>query len=335
MKPTKFISFLIAILFPLVVTTFIAFYSYGSIGEWDKNREKFINHYFSNKNETTVQIENSIKFSASLYQKNISNLSYEDTEGNAIPLNNGVLSLPNFSIESYVILYEDNDFPTYIFYIYDIAYGTKDEPKVNPKNLYFVCVKTGEVDIDEALDTFKNDIKDLNSTGAATPTRELSGYLPVFDKNFDDVEKADKEHYVYTFTPNNTYTVKDDEGKEKIASTRFLDTRSVSFAIVEKLPDDETDYFRVWSKGSLTDIKSSTTANNDLNFHRLEGLLPGYNSSIAKAGYLRYIWPTILWQSAIALVISGTLSFLFISIWNIEETEDKKLKPKSIQKIKK
>lgn len=332
MKPTKIISFLIAILFPLVVTVFIAFYSYGAIGGWDKNQMKFVDYYFSNRNETTIQIENSIKFSSSLYQKNIENLNYEDNEGNALSLTNGVLSLSDITIESYAILYDSEGVSTiqYVFYIYNIAYND-----INPKELYLVSVKSDDATIDDALKTFKQDIIDIGSTGAATPTRELSGNLPVFDKNFNDPDHADKAHYVYTISPNNTYTIKDEEGNESVSSTNFLKARDVSFAIVEKLPDDTTDYFRVLAKGNLTNIKSSTVANNDLNFHRLENLSQGFDGSIAKAGYFGYIWPTLLWQSAIALVVSGILAFLFISIWNVEEEEDQRLKPKNIRKIKK
>lgn len=346
MRVRKIIILLISILFPLIVTTFIAFYSYGAVGGWVRNENRFYEHYFNNRYSTEEQIERSVRFSSAKYQKNVTNVTFRDPDTNGLlELNNGTLNLANaFSIESYAILNEtDTNFTIqYTFFIYDIAYGTTEDPIVKPGELYLVSVKgvgdEADLHLRSALDTLKDSLKGDNpSTGAATPAVSRSGSFPIFDNNSNDPEKADDAHYVYTINPNNTYpfTHVDDLGNEKdIESVPFLITREATFAIVQKLGTDE-DPIKVWTIGTLRNIKSSTTSNNDLNFNTLPNLNEGYKSDIKTAGYLKFVWPTLLWQSAIAFVITSGLSYLFYHIWTIEEGENQKLKPTTIKKVKK
>ncbi|OQB64004.1 MAG: hypothetical protein BWX94_00700 [Tenericutes bacterium ADurb.Bin140] len=345
MRVTKIIILIISILFPLIVTTFIAFYSYGAVGGWEKNQDRFIEYYFNSKYSTEEQIERSVRFSAAKFQKNVNNVTFRDPDTkDALQLNNGTLNLANaFSVESYAIMNEIDESKTiqYTFFIYDIAYGTTEDPIVKPADLYIVSVQgvgtEADLHLRSALDSLSDSLKDSGSTGAATPSSARSGYYPIYDNNADDPENADKAHYVYTITPNNTYmfTHIDDNGVEKeISSMPFLSTREATFAIVQKTGLDE-DPIKVWTIGTLTNIKSSTTANNSLNFNTLPNLSEGYKSDLKAAGYLKFVWPTLLWQSAIALVITAGLSYLFYNIWTIEDEETKKLKPTNVKKVKK
>ena len=51
-------------------------------------------------------------------------------------------------------------------------------------------------------------------------------------------------------------------------------------------------------------------------------------SDYAKAGYsyLKFVFPTLLWQGALTLVITGILSVLFYAIWQVEEVETEEQK---------
>lgn len=247
MRVTKIIILIISILFPLIVTTFIAFYSYGAVGGWEKNQDRFIEYYFNSKYSTEEQIERSVRFSAAKFQKNVNNVTFRDPDTkDALQLNNGTLNLANaFSVESYAIMNEIDESKTiqYTFFIYDIAYGTTEDPIVKPADLYIVSVQgvgtEADLHLRSALDSLSDSLKDSGSTGAATPSSARSGYYPIYDNNADDPENADKAHYVYTITPNNTYmfTHIDDNGVEnEISSMPFLSTREATFAIVQK-PD--------------------------------------------------------------------------------------------------
>lgn len=348
MKVSKIITLLISILFPLIVTAFIAFYAYGSVGGWSKNKDRFTEHYFNSKYTTEEQIERAVKFSSSRYQKNISNISFRDPETkDAHSLDNGTLKLTNsFSMKSYAILneFESTAAIQYVFFIYDIAYGTKDEPIVKPTDLYIVSVQgVGEKAdsyLNSALDSLEDSIKADNTTGAATPSTSQTGYRPIYDNNADDPQNADKAHYAYSITPNNTFsfTHYEDTGSTNIgtdvASMPFLQTRETTFALVQKT-GNLSEPIKVWTEGTLSNIKSSTTSNNELNFNTLTGLNTGLKSDYEAAGYLKFVWPTILWQSAIALVITSALSYLFYNIWTLEEQETVRLKQKTSKKVKK
>ena len=78
--------------------------------------------------------------------------------------------------------------------------------------------------------------------------------------------------------------------------------------------------------GLLNDIKRTPTA-----LSSEENVSIGYGStavdelvSLQNAGYTKYVLPTLAWQGAIALVISGFVSFLFYMTWTYEEPNQKK-----------
>ena len=49
---------------------------------------------------------------------------------------------------------------------------------------------------------------------------------------------------------------------------------------------------------------------------------------ISSAGfsYFKFVFPTLLWQGALTLLLTGVLSVLFYAIWQVEEVETEEQK---------
>ena len=47
------------------------------------------------------------------------------------------------------------------------------------------------------------------------------------------------------------------------------------------------------------------------------------DKALTNAGYFNFIWPTLLWQTGIAAVITGVFGFLFYKTWTYEEPNKK------------
>ena len=65
--------------------------------------------------------------------------------------------------------------------------------------------------------------------------------------------------------------------------------------------------------GDLSQAMSSSAAINGLNADK----------ALTNAGYFNFIWPTLLWQTGIAAVITGVFGFLFYKTWTYEEPNKK------------
>ncbi len=343
MKVQKFVVLLLAILFPLIVTGFIGMYSYGLIGNWTKNQENFVETIFNNKAETTTSIDNYMKFSASHYKKNISNLKiYSDYEKQTeAELVNGVYEDTNkaFSLASYASgeINGDSPYINYPFFIYNINYE-----KVNPANIRLIAVRDDSDALNgsyqnllDAIDYFKDEFLETSLTGSAAITSERSnsypaGY-PIYDIHATLASSEDeKTPYAYSLTPVRNYTFTDENGYAD-TSAMFPTLGTAHFAIMEVIYDENDEKaasdVKVLLTGTLSEIKKSinTVASLDdvnLGYGTLDNI-----KALQQAGYTNYIMFTVAWQAAIALVITTVISVLFYLTWTYEEpATNKKIK---------
>jgi|SRR5690554_1804433 len=64
---------------------------------------------------------------------------------------------------------------------------------------------------------------------------------------------------------------------------------------------------------------------NDFDKLNTDTFVQGYEDDFSKAGYFSYVFKTkIWWQSLIALLLVGLISFSFYAVWTVEEAEDKR-----------
>ena len=69
MKIKKYLILSVSIIVPIIITILIGLYSYGSIGDWTKNQEKFVDHVFDQKDSSSSIIEEFVKFNSSQYNQ--------------------------------------------------------------------------------------------------------------------------------------------------------------------------------------------------------------------------------------------------------------------------
>ena len=82
MKKIKVIPFIISILFPLVCTAFIVAYSYGAIGNYTTNQNKYDNYvvgdYFDEDGSVFDEVKKGIQLSSNKYKLIDTNVSAND-----------------------------------------------------------------------------------------------------------------------------------------------------------------------------------------------------------------------------------------------------------------
>ncbi len=328
MKKKNLVVLLISILFPIIVTAFIGMYSYGIFGNWDKNQTKFINSLFNEEKETKTSIENYAKFASSHYLNLSENMVvYSDYQERTVlePVN-GAYTIDNkLTLSSYALAEIGGDTPyiSYMFFLYNLNYNN-----ISPSNIYFICVKGTENDdyahLLEAIEQFNTDWVEDGTTGAAALSSSRGTPYPIYDIHaiLDDDSDSEKTPYAYSITPNRNYAVTDEDGNED-ESISFTKLANCSFAIIETTNENKTT---VLMSGLLNDIKRSPSA-----LQSLENVSIGYGStsveelsSLQNAGYTKFVMPTLLWQGAIAFVISGLIAILFYMTWTYDEPNNKK-----------
>lgn len=328
MKKKNLVVLLISILFPIIVTVFISMYSYGSFGNWDKNQQQFKDSIFNETAETKTSVENYAKFASSHYLNLSQNMVvYSDYQERTVlePVD-GAYTIDNkVTVSPYALAEIGGDKPyiSYMFFLYNLNYNN-----VSPSEIYFICVK-GTEDEDynhliEAIDQFNEDWVEDGTTGSAAMSSTRGTPYPIYDIHaiLDEDSDSEKTPYAYSITPNRSYAVTDEDGNED-ETINFEKLTNCSFAIIETTNEKETT---VLMSGLLNDIKRTPTA-----LSSEENVSIGYGStavdelvSLQNAGYTKYVLPTLAWQGAIALVISGFVSFLFYMTWTYEEPNQKK-----------
>lgn len=328
MKKKNLVVLLISIIFPILVTVFIGLYSYGSFGNWQKNQDNFVNSIFNEKEETKSSIENYVKFASSYYLNLSENMTvYSDyQERTILEPENGAYTIENkVTVSPYVVAEDQGDTPyiSYMFFLYNLNYNN-----ISPANIYFICVQ-GTEDEDynhllEAIEQFDQYWTEDGTTGSAAVSASRGTPYPIYDIHavLDEDSDSETTPYAYSLTPNRNYAVEDEDGNED-ESISFEKLVNCSFAIIETTNENETT---VLMSGLLNNIKRSPEA-----LSNVENVNFGYGSTavdelkvLQNAGYTKYVLPTLAWQCAIALVISGVVAFLFYMTWTYEDPNTKK-----------
>ena len=341
MKKIKVIPFIISILFPLVCTAFIVAYSYGAIGNYTTNQNKYDNYvvgdYFDEDGSVFDEVKKGIQLSSNKYKLIDTNVSANDFK---------VLFYGQTAIET--VEEEETIQTAYSLYLYDINYTTGKFNTVsefqNASGIHveqnsvikLIVVKgTGEAAIkagQEALNP--NDSDTAITLSDKVVSAETLTVSTMEDHNATNV-KEDTTVYAYRTTVFNTTT--------NASFNNFND--------LNELYEDEIEDGLTVGEGYTLILVNQFTKNADNvgfktlatisldkgqllsgeDFEAQEGVLNGYNNDYSKHGYsyIKYIWPTLLWQGALTLVLSGILGVLFYAIWSTEEVatdEQKRIK---------
>lgn len=378
MKKIKIIPFIIAVLFPLVCTTFIVCYSYGVNDIYTTNKNKYEiytqNKYFDDKGDATDEVEKGVKLDAYKYQASPGNLKINDSIVSGSEYKTDELTT---SLYAYTAHTKTDDKTTiniaYTLYVYDILYKNKYvvDSFTTAKDglllkdngtLQLVYVKgTGEWAKDrlaKALD----EIQESGSTTSGTLVSASSG-TNVYDNNATNYkgDTDDEKPYVYRFSLfNSTSSEFYDFGDlSEIYSEQFNDKYGSSVEIPEDPtnPDNSSYYnddnvkegytiavLNLYNNYSGT-IKyrqlytmTIDTVYSGEDFEDLTTTTNGYRGDYTNAGYsyIGYVWPTLLWQGALTLVVTGVLGVLFYLIWQTEPEQTEQQKNiKNLQKSKK
>lgn len=345
MKINKYSIITISIVVPLIITVLIAMYSYGAIGDWTKNQEKFIDYVFDQKATSAERIEEYVKFNSGSYNKLTTNIELFDNyaTGNTTikPNSDGVFQFENFKMASYVLLGDaENNKYSYNFYFYDI-----DNSNVDMSKIAFVLFESTDVNdttlLAAEIDKYKDEFLAWDPTSSSTSTMSIyaqntnkvsKNMFFTSGKLIEDVDGSAKivdgiaaNRLLYYCAPNNTFN-----SQKSLAALG-----NCQFAIFSLGYDKDgaTDSLEIITTGKITNIASSADA-----YTKNNKTQPGYTlatlTGLRNAGYTEYIWKTVLIHSLIALVISGFLGFMFYKTWNVDFKEDSKVTNKNIKNKK-
>lgn len=373
MRKVKIIPFIIAVLFPLVCTAFIVCYSYGVNDIYTANKNKYEiytqNKYFDDKGDANKEIEKAVKLDSYKYQVNPGNVKSTISQvGNEFKNNDLATSLYAYTAHSKTSDEETVNI-AYTLYVYDILYKNKYDSSTftstdglllkDNGTLKLVYVKgTGEWANDrlaKALEDVANNGSTSNGTlvSATNSTNIYDNDAKNYKGSNDDDKPTAYRFSLFNSTSNEFYDFTD-------LSELYADEFNDAFGSSVEIPEDPTDstYYNdnTIEEGytiaviNLYDDYSATrkyrnlftmTIDNVYNgkdFEALDSSVAGYRGDFTNAGYsyIGYIWPTLLWQGALTLVVTGILGVLFYLIWQADPQETEQQKNiKNLQKNKK
>jgi len=324
MKIRKIIVICIAIIVPIAISILVGLYSYGYIGGWTKNQEKFVDYYYDEQKTSDDVLNTFVKFNSTSYNNHTTNVSlYKDYLNSDEHIYNetGTIKLDELSINLIVSIGDDK----YSKYAYEMYFSKINNNNVDMNNVIVVLVETTKkYDIDllkqtiedytsefkneTLLDIYKPDLDiisknnfftnggvlfDLNGTAKVT----ASGVEPRF---------IYQQRLGYTYAKNNT---------KIITSLSYCE-----FFVGELVytDDDKPKDVNILCAGTIDNIKS-TSEEYTSSFNMQEGFGLDTLKAIKLAGYTKYIMPTIILHSSIALLIMGALGVLFYFTYINEE----------------
>ena len=348
MKKIKVIPFIISILFPLVCTAFIVAYSYGAIGNYPTNQNKYNNYvvsdYFDEDGSVTDEVRKGIQLSSNKFKLIDTQVSVDDFK---------------------VVLYGHTGLSTveeetvidtaYSLYLYDIKYTNEKFNSVadfeksegvhfeQNSQLKVVVIKgTGEAAVKAGHDALnRNDNAQSVIISDKVVSADVLSASTLVDHNATNV-KDDAEAYAYHSTLFNTTqnaSFNNFSDLDEIYEDEIEDGLSVgegyTFMIVNQFSkSSESVGFKTLATFALS--KDQLLSGEE--FEAQTGVEDGYNNDYSKHGYsyIKFIWPTLLWQGALTLVLSGILGILFYAIWSTEEvTTEEQRRIKNLKASKK
>jgi hypothetical protein len=295
-KTSKIIGIVICILIPLIITSFIAYYSYKDPDEIMGNQNKWKEYYLENEFGTTMKekFESYTRLHSYLYD--------------STPVVDQADLNQNFKLVGFRYLAtEESNTVSYVFYLYAIDFNQLDIPESSNLTVPYAFDQVDLRDIPEEERT------------AASITRFYD--IPDTEAKAKTGEDDDKPVYAYTFSFSSTAGISDLKTLTfKIEIVHDGETTAILF--------DESE--NVGKGFQLTGILRSSKEFKNLQTQQGSTITAGLSNNAEKIGkgYTAFILPTVLWISAIALVISGGMSYLFYIIWTADDPESKKVLPK-------
>lgn len=341
MKKIKIIPFIISILFPLVCTTFIVCYSYGVNDTYTKNKDRYEVHvqeeYYSEDGQASEEVKKAVTMDSKKFQL----VSLNDLDENF----SGDLNSSLYAYTSNVETTNDegeveNSLEiAYSLYLYDIVYNNKYTNSTafeaqngvylkNAATLAVVYVKGTGAAPDEKLDIALDELKENGNT--STGTYVAASKVDIHDNNAQNFSSSnDEEAMAYRISLFNSLQSDffDFEDLETIYKNDIEDGQIVeegyTLALVNYYSSGaHSNSVKVISKFTITDVYEAEE------FEALSTVTEGYNKDYSKAGfsYFKFVFPTLLWQGALTLLLTGVLSVLFYAIWQVEEVETEEQK---------
>ena len=347
MKSKKSVVLLISILFPLIITAYVGMYMYGIVGTWKNNQEKFENNLINQDVETDKGMDTYLKLSHSSFIYDVDNFklytgSFSDKKNVGQNKKTGTYDLPNFSITSVsgTVVGDDSN-ASHDFYFTNINHN-----KVTPKNIVVLTVKFDPENPEESYETLEKAYKQFQERYSDSGNK---GYVATSSTvNFYDKHavKADADENKGTplavdIQIRRTYPLYkvDDEGniEEDSSGNKVVESqvdlyklKNALVAFVEVFSDNSENLLCF---GELTNIISKSS-----DVEKANNVIKGnysYSSNLRtleNAGYFKFIWPTILWQAAIAFVASGLLAFFFYRTWSADDNAKTESKDLTVKK---
>ena len=339
MKVKKIVYLTLAIVVPLFVTVMVALVSYGTIGTWNNNKEKYIEYLFDNVKSSEEATNLFVKFNSEKYLNNGKYLQmYQDyqTSTDKVARDTDYVDMGTFKFEYDTLL---STVPTYLsygsyFYFYDI-----DNSETNASNFAVIFVEEANANSTEnlkiALQKYQEAIDNETITDKITFQK-----LNFISKNMlwyhgDRIRDIGGrgymngdtliEPYIRSLQVSYTFSL-GEEDNEKMVS--YLDY--CNFAIIELDNMDKPTTMKVLGTGQISNLYPTSEDFLNANPNMSEGY--GLKDTIAlnSAGYFKFIFPTVLWQTIVAAVVSGGLGFFFYYSFlsDLKKKEKEKTNPK-------
>ena len=343
MKIKKLTILLISIIVPLTITILIGLYSYGTIGDWTGNQEKYINELFYKDQTNEKSIENYLKFNSEKYRNNSDSVKlYKDYKASnleTIDAVDGTFKIEGLNFSLYTLLSQDETYPSYH---YDFFFSGVDNTIVNPRNITVIFVEEEDnstTNLKLAIDQFSDEFiteneQSVYSTQSSKLTANVlfttgSGLIDTTGKGKTNSKGELETPYLYSSGAlRHQFIVSDEAGDSLSSEKTFKELSSCSFAIIELVYDESNNAEEVvvLTTGYITDIEKSA----DDYVEKHPDMLLGYgldsDKALTNSGYFGFIWPTILLHAGIAAAITGVFGFLFYKTWTYEEPNQNKKK---------
>lgn len=293
LKFRKRIVLTIVILIPLIASALIGIYAYN------RYKGDFFNEYMAGIEEDTKErMMGYLKYSTlryeeePLYQQNV----MKDGER--------VFTLEIYRITKNVVIDEEDkeigEQLQYIFAIYNINYTRLIKVKGPDEKLSAGAIPAIYLKIKDQNDTSKSKLLTVSSP---------EDYVFIYDYN----AAPEKDGYGNSI------------GKQFLkwvdfANEEFSEDVALDFILSDK-PEDENDatYYKIITSVTLDDFKKELNDDEKATFKN------GSEKDIIKAGYFVHVFKTrIWWQSLIAFVLVGFVSFSFYVVWNAEIEQSRK-----------
>lgn len=292
-KVSKIIFLLIVVIIPLLAAFFIGQYGYK------RYQDEYIYDYMEEIDENTKdKLDGYIKLISNSY--NTTPIYEANIENNGNPV---------FRVEMYqatVELYDETKEETYLQVKYYVAVYNIDyeelvavEDPTGEKKLRYNNIPVIYINI-----TDTNDKDNVIEDGLKTTSTEtlIEDYNATPDKDYRGNELNSKLLRWLEVTPTKDFS-------NKVEVEMFM---------TDSLDEETKTYHSVITNFTIENFEADAENINTENFEE------GYDNDVLNANYFNYVFTTKLWwQSTIAFVLVGLITFSFYAVWNYEEKNEK------------